>query len=95
MSSYIIELDPTSTIDQITNAVRFEEAGSAKFIKSEISFYNNRATNLAVFEALQPGLVLPSITFVRAGTPIPAGAQQVWAGVMIVDGTNAAVCAYR
>jgi hypothetical protein len=94
MSTYLVEIDPASTLAEVTNAVRFEEAGSAKFLKSDISYHNGRVTNLATFDTLPFGQIPADITF--AATKVAAAGQAVvWAGVMVISGTNTAVSSFR
>lgn len=91
MSQYLVEIDPSLSLADVTNRVRFEEASSAKFIKCEIGFHGGRVTNLVTFEDLPRGQVPADIVF--ASGAAPAGA--LWAGVMVVGGTNTAVFARR
>ena len=96
MSNYITEIKGDNSLANITLAIAGEEATGAKFVESSISFHAGAVTNLVTFEDLPPGQ-RPKTPLVLAqqGAPAPPGNSTVWAGVMLVSGTNMAVVASR
>ncbi|MBR7779532.1 hypothetical protein [Undibacterium rugosum] len=96
MSTYIVEVDPQLTLDDISLAIAGEEATGAEFQRVALSFHENRITNLVTFNDLPPGKrPTPQILFLAEKAAAPAGKKLLWAGVMLVSGTNTAVKAYR
>ncbi|MFZ4530031.1 MAG: hypothetical protein ACOYNW_16135 [Undibacterium curvum] len=96
MFTYITEVDPRLSLTKITYAIAGEEAAGAEFQRVALSFHENRITNLVTFKDLEPGKRPTSqIVFLAENDDAPAGKQLLWAGVMLVNGTNTAVKAYR
>ena len=96
MDNYDTEIDGTKSLENIVQIVVREEATGAEFQQSSVSFRHGKMTNLATFKNLPAG-TRPSkdIVFVQEGSATPAGKQLLWAGVLLVSGSNLAVSAYR
>lgn len=90
-----IEIDPTSTLAEITNSVRFHEAKSHEFQKSTVKYVKPRSTNIADFKVLPIGTIPKDITFQKAATAVPGGSKVIWKGAMVVQNTISQVAAYR
>jgi hypothetical protein len=93
MAEYLIEIEGKYDLDQITKQVRFEEAGASEFVASSFSYHNNNATNIATFR--EADAIPPDITLIPQTQALPAGARQIWSGVMMVSGALQLVVAYR
>ncbi len=96
MSNYMVEIKGGNSLPNIELAIAGEEASGAKFLHSTISFHGGAVTNLVTFEDLPPGQ-RPSrpLLLAKHDAPLPAGNATVWAGVMLVSGSNLAVIASR
>ena len=96
MSTYVLDIDGTRSLSEINGAIVREEATGAEFMQCSLGFHNNRITNLATMKDLPPG-TRPSkdIELCLHSEPVPQGKSSIWAGVMLVSGSNAAVVAYR
>lgn len=96
MSNYITDVKGDNSLANIALAIAGEEATGAKFVESSISFHAGAVTNLITFEDLPPGQrPKKPLVLVKQGEPAPTGNSTVWAGVMLVSGTNMAVVASR
>ncbi|MEV3821286.1 hypothetical protein [Aeromonas dhakensis] len=96
MSQYLVEIDGASSMAQIELAISGEEVTSAKFVKASVSFHDGRITNIVTFEELPAGTRPSSpLVLIKDGDQPPTGKVIVWAGVMLVGGTNTAVKAAR
>ncbi len=96
MDEYIVEIDGGISLTEIENAIQGEEAIGAEFLRSGISYHENAITNLATFNDLPPGQrPQKDVVLVKQGDPAPSGKKNIWAGVMLVSGSNMAVSAYR
>lgn len=96
MSEYIAEIKGNNSLKNIEMAIAGEEATGAEFLRSRISPHSGADTNLATFNNLPPGQRPTSrLILVKQGDTTPTGKTTVWAGVMLVSGTNTAVIAYR
>jgi hypothetical protein len=82
-------------LEQIELQIAGEEAGASEFIKSEILLDNGPVANIVTFKDWEPGTVPNKLTLVKDGDDEPDGADKVWSGAMIVEGTNEYVHAYR
>ena len=72
-----------------------EEAGSARFKKSELAWVAGRFTNLLTFAELTPGTLLNPVKLTLEGVAAPAAHSRVWAGAMIINGKNELVTVWR
>jgi hypothetical protein len=95
MAEYLVEIEGKYDLPQINLQISREEAGASEFVCSNISFYENRVTNIAKFKELAAGTVPAKLTLVKQGDQPPAQSQRVWSGVMVVSGTNEALSAWR
>jgi hypothetical protein len=96
MAEYIVEVQGTNSLKNIELAIQGEEATGAEFLRSSISYHDNAITNLVTFNDLPPGKRPKTrLKLVKHGDPAPEGQVSIWAGVMLVSGTNQAVTAYR
>ena len=96
MSEYIVEIAGNLNLAQITLAIDGEEATGSEFIKSSLSYHENKITNLATFKDLPIGHVpAQQVVLVKHGDPTPGGKKAIWAGVMLVSGNNMATTACR
>lgn len=95
MAEYIREISPPD-LQAFAAAVNDEEAGGSEFIKSTVSFFDSKFTNLAVFRELEPGHVPDAeAQVVSFGATGPRNTKLVWSGAVIVGGTNMAVSVFR
>lgn len=96
MSEYITEVNGSASLDEIERAIAGEEVAGAEFLRAGISFHDDNITNLVTFNDLPPGHRPASrLTLVLQGSTPPDKKKTVWAGVLLVAGTNRAVVAYR
>ncbi len=96
MAEYIVEVEGTNSLNDIELAIQGEEATGAEFARSGISYHEHAITNLVTFNDLPPGQRPKTrLKLVKQGDPAPQGLTFVWAGVMLVAGSNQAVAAYR
>lgn len=96
MSDWIFELEGTMSLADIESAIANAEAGALEFVRSVLSYHENRFTNLATFKRLPAGtLPAAGLVLVKHGQALPAGKAAVWSGVMLVSGSNMAVTACR
>ncbi len=72
-----------------------EEAGSARFKKSEIAWVAGRFTNLLTFAELTPGTLLEQVKLTLDGATAPAAHTKIWTGAMIINGKNELVTVWR
>jgi hypothetical protein len=93
MSVYHMTMDGADTLAALQNAIRGEEALAARFIKSQLSAVDGNITNLATFEEV--GAIPATVKLLKHGTAAPAGHKLIWAGVMLVAGSNTVVDLYR
>lgn len=95
MSEFIREISSPS-LDDFAAAINDEEAGACEFVRSAISFFDSKFTNLAVFRELAPGQIPASeVQVIAFGNAQPAGTTPVWSGAVVVGGTNVAVSVFR
>jgi len=96
MSEYITEINGANSLKNIELAIAGEEATGAEFLRASISFHGGAITNLITFNDLPAGKRPASrLVLVTQGEAAPAGKTNLWAGVLLVAGTNTAVIAYR
>lgn len=96
MAEYIVEVEGSNSLKDVELAIAGEESTGAEFVRSSISYHAHVITNLVTFNDLPPGQRPPvHPVFIKQDDPVPAGKQPVWAGVMLVSGSNVAVVAYR
>ena len=96
MSNYMVEIKGDNSLPNIELAIAGEEATGAKFLHSNISFHAGAVTNLVTFEDLPAGQrPKKPLLLAKHGEPVPDGCSTVWAGVMLVSGSNLAVIAAR
>ena len=96
MAEYIVEVAPNLSLPQVELAIQGEEATGAEFLRASISFHENAITNLVTFNDLPPGQrPNPLVVFVKHGVAAPSGKASIWAGVVVVAGSNQAIVAYR
>lgn len=96
MSEYLTEVNGLASLREIELAIEGEEAIGSEFLHAGISFYRGNITNLVAFNDLPPGQHPASrITLALQGEQPPGEKKTVWAGVLLVAGTNRAVVAYR
>jgi hypothetical protein len=95
MAEYLVEIQGIHDLSEINLQIRGEEAGASEFISSDMAFYGGRITNIVRFRELPPGTIPKALALVKHNDPQPPGTQHVWSGVMIVQGTTAAVSAFR
>ena len=72
-----------------------EEAGSARFKKSDLAWVSGVFTNLLTFTELTPGTLLKKVTLTLQGAAAPAAHVKVWTGAMIINGKNELVTVWR
>lgn len=72
-----------------------EEAGSARFKKSELAWVAGRFTNLLTFAELTPGTLLKKVKLTLDGATAPDAHSKVWTGAMIINGKNELVTVWR
>lgn len=94
MGEYLLEIEGKHDLNTIGRMISGEEAGGSAFISSAVSFYQGRITNLATFRELRRGRP-KKIKLLGDGAPQPPETEHVWSGVMLANGTNTAVSAYR
>jgi hypothetical protein len=95
MADFIREISPPN-LQAFAAAINDEEAGGSEFVKSTVSFFDSKFTNLAVFRELEPGQAPDAeVQAVSFGTTQPANTALVWSGAVIVGGTNVAVSVFR
>jgi hypothetical protein len=96
MAEYIVEIEGSNSLQNIEQAIAGEEATGAEFLRSNISYHEHAITNLVTFNDLPPGQRPQTpLVLVKQGDAPPSGKVSIWAGVMLVSGTNTAVDAYR
>ena len=95
MAEYIVEIEGSNSLQDIELAIAGEEATGSEFLRSSISYHGHTITNLVTFNDLPPGQ-RPRIhpVLIKQGDPPPSGKTSIWAGVMVVSGSNMAVAAY-
>jgi len=91
MSQYDVMIQGEYNLDQITLQIAGEEAGASKFKSNKVSGGNNIVT----FSELPAGTVPKPLKLIKQGDPQPPGTQDIWSGVMVVQGINTAVIACR
>ena len=72
-----------------------EEAGSARFKKSDLAWVSGVFTNLLTFTELTPGTLLNKVKLTIEGATPPAAHVKVWTGAMIINGKNELVTVWR
>ncbi|OHB61209.1 MAG: hypothetical protein A2167_05225 [Planctomycetes bacterium RBG_13_46_10] len=92
---YKREIKGEYDLEQINLEISTEEARGTEFLRSIISSYKERITNIADFKRLPPGELLKEITLVKQGGAKPPNTAHVWSGVMIVSNKAEAIEAYR
>lgn len=96
MNEYITEINGMASLNEIELAIAGEEATGSEFMRASISFHDGNITNLITFNDLPPGQHPSSrLILAKQTDTIPTGKKPVWAGVLLVTGTNIAVIAYR
>jgi hypothetical protein len=95
MDTYSVEIEGSSTLEDVNHAVRGEEAAATEFLDSTISLSNGKITNIAKFKKLPAGTIPKSAIFVEHNDARPQGTKRIWTGVMVINGTNTGVSAYR
>jgi hypothetical protein len=95
MSEYKVEIEGKFNLAEINLQIAGEEAGASEFIGSKVTTKNNQLTNEVSFKELDAGTVPHELKVVKQSDPQPAGTKKVWDGVMVVQGQNTAVVAYR
>lgn len=96
MSEYIVEIEGSNSLSDIEQAIQGEEATGAEFLRSSVSYHEHAITNLVTFNDMLPGQRPQThITLVKQGDAAPGGKKSIWAGVMLVSGSNMAVSTYR
>jgi hypothetical protein len=96
MAEYIVEVEGSNSLQNIELAIAGEEATGAEFLRSSISYHEHVITNLVTFNDLPPGQRPQTrLALVKPGDPSPSGKTSIWAGVMLVSGSNMEVGAYR
>jgi len=95
MADYIREILKPS-IEDFGEAIKDEEAGGSEFVRSTLTWFESRFTNLAVFNELPAGqLPVRDVQVLKFGTAPPANTTLIWSGAIISSGTNVAVSVYR
>ena len=86
------------TVTSVADAepqINGEEAGSARFKKSELAWVAGRFTNLLTFAELTPGTLLKKVKLTLDGATAPDAHSNVWTGAMIINGKNELVTVWR
>lgn len=95
MAEYLVEINPKDAA-HFAAALNDEEAGGAAFVKSSVTFFDSRFTNLALFRELPPGqLPGAEVEALAHSAPPPTGKVLLWSGAVLVAGSNAALSVYR
>ena len=95
MADYLREiLKPT--IDAFGDAIMDEEAGGSEFVRSTLTWFESRFTNLVLFKELPAGTLPPrAVQVLKYGSAPPANGALIWSGAIISNGTNGAVSVFR
>ena len=91
MSDYDVEIEGKYSLEEINLQIAGEEAGASEFKSSKVSASNNIVT----FRPLPAGTIPKPLKLIKQGDSQPSGTQEIWSGVMVVQGANTAVTAYR
>ena len=94
-AEYPVEVNGEYDLKQINLQISTEEARGTEFLRSTISIFEGRITNIADFKRLSPGTLLKELTLVKQDNAPPPDATKVWEGVMIVANNNEVLSAYR
>jgi hypothetical protein len=95
MGDYLVEIDGSNDIGEIELEIRFEEQSPSTFIKSSLSFHEQRFTNIAAFHEIGFDDTPKEFKLVPASLAAPEGFTKYWTGTMLISGSNALVSAYR
>jgi hypothetical protein len=95
MADYFVTADGSSSLAVLEDQLFDEEGGASEFSDSQVSFIDGAMTNLWKFKMLEPGTLPPEATLQIQGTEPPTDKTLKWNGVMLVEGSLAAVDLYR
>lgn len=96
MNTYIVEIAGSHTVADFSNIIRSEELTFSEFLRSSISTFEGRVTNLVTFVDLSESATIPPVAFIiEANKPAPGGKALKWSGPMLVKGVAMAVAVYR
>ena len=95
MGQYYIDLSCQFSIDQMIQALEYEESLFAEFLDSRVMTADDLSVvNHAKFDERGSRPTKP-VKLVKSGAQAPAGTTKFWSGTMIIGGTITAVEAYR
>jgi hypothetical protein len=93
MSEYFMSYDGQHDMAWVESAIQGEEALATRFVSNQLSPIDGKIVNVAKFE--EANSVPEDIRLQPHGQGAPANHVLVWAGVMLLEGQNTAVDAYR
>lgn len=96
MNTYIINIGPNNSVEDIELMLNAEENSGARFTELNITHFKKADTNLVTFEDLAGGQrPTKPLIFRRGKAPVSDGLEPLWKGdVMTADGLIKA-SAYR
>jgi hypothetical protein len=88
VADYLVEIDGSNDLAEIEREIRFEEQSPSNFVKSSLSFHEERFTNIASFHEIPFKDTPKEFKLIPASQAAPAGFTKYWTGTMLVSGGN-------